>query len=177
MKKILAFAGSNNSASINYQLVEFTASIITTEDVTVLDIRNWDIPMYSIDKDPDQTPKEIVDIISLISEYDGFVISSPEHNGATPAFFKNIIDWLSRRKKNVFNNKPVLLLSTSPGKNGGATNLNYLVNTLPYQGAKVTSSYSLPSFNENFKEGTVIGNQLEELKMSIEKFRESLHAS
>jgi NAD(P)H-dependent FMN reductase len=124
MKKILALAGSNHSASINYQLVEFTVSNFTTEDLTLLDISNWDIPIYSIDKDPNQTPKEILDIISLISQHNGFDISSPEHNGGTPAFLKNIIDWLSRRKKNVFNNKPVLLLSTSPGKKGGATNLN-----------------------------------------------------
>lgn len=173
-KKILAFAGSNHSKSINYQLVEFTSSLMSDLEVLVLDIRNWKLPMYSIDLDPDQTPKEISNLISLIKEYDGFVISSPEHNGATPAFFKNIIDWLSRREKKVFDNKPLLLLSTSPGQGGGANNLKQLVHSLPYQGASVAASFSLPSFYDNFKDGEISGDLLDQLNKSIYEFKESL---
>ena len=87
MKKILAFSGSNHSKSINQQLVNFTASLIDDIDVKVLDIRNWDIPIYSIDMDPDQTPERVSELMQLIEEYDGFIVSSPEHNGGTPAFF------------------------------------------------------------------------------------------
>jgi len=88
MKKILAFAGSNHAQSINYQLIEFTASLIHDADVNVLDIRNLDIPMYSINMDPDQTPEKILESISLIKESDGFIVASPEHNGGTSAFLK-----------------------------------------------------------------------------------------
>ena len=65
MKKILAFAGSNHAMSINYQLIEFTASLFNDFEVKVLDIRSWDIPMYSINMDPDQTPEKITELISL----------------------------------------------------------------------------------------------------------------
>jgi len=171
MKKILAFAGSNNQNSINHQLIEFTASQITNNKVTILDIRHWNVPMYSINMDPDQTPDKITELITLIKEHDGFIISSPEHNGGTPAFFKNIIDWLSRRGDKVFDNKPLCLLSTSPGARGGASNLNYLVNSLPYQGATVEASFSLPSFFDNFKDGNVQGDQLEGLQECIGKFQ------
>ena len=135
MKKILAFSGSNHSKSINQQLVSYTATLIEDFEIKVLDIKSWDIPIYSIDMDPDQTPDRISELIALIQEYDGFIIASPEHNGATPAFFKNIIDWLSRRAKSVFDKKPVLLMSTSPGGGAGANHLKYLVHSLPYQGA------------------------------------------
>ncbi len=104
MKKILAFAGSNHAKSINHQLVEFTASQFTDAEVKVLDVRDWKIPMYSINMDPDQTPEQITELISLIQGSDGFIISSPEHNGGIPAFFKNIIDWLTRRGKKVLMN-------------------------------------------------------------------------
>jgi len=175
MKKILAFAGSNNAQSINHQLVEFTASLIKDVEVNVLDIRDWDVPMYSINMDPDQTPEQITELISLIKTHDAFIISSPEHNGGTPAFFKNIIDWLSRRGEKVFDKKPMFLMSTSPGGKGGANNLKFLIHSLPYQGAMIATSYSLPSFYEHFKEGQIIGDHLGELKESIGEFNEALN--
>ncbi len=174
MKKILAFAGSNHKNSINHQLVEYTASLIDDVEVNVLDIRSWDVAMYSIDMDPDQTPEKITELISLIKASDGFIISSPEHNGGTPAFLKNIIDWLSRRSKKVFDDKPMLLMSTSPGAGGGATNLKFLIHSLPYQGATIAASFSLPSFFDNFKDGKIIGDQLDQLKESIDEFKKAL---
>jgi len=175
MKKILAFAGSNHAMSINHQLIEFTASLFTDFEVKILDIRSWDIPMYSINMDPDQTPEKIFELIALIKTHDGFIISSPEHNGGTPAFFKNILDWLSRRGKNVFDEKPIFLMSTSPGPGAGATNLKYLIHSLPYQGAMIGATYSLPSFFDNFKEEKIDGNHLGELQESIGEFKEVLN--
>ena len=169
-KKILAFAGSNHSKSINYQLTEFAASQIQDFEVRVLDIRNWDLPVYSIDMDPDQTPDQITELIALIQEYDAFIIASPEHNGGTPAFLKNIIDWISRREKKAFGGKPVLMLSTSPGGRGGANNLAALIQTLPYQGANVVANFSLPSFYDNFAGGAVSGEQLEKLQTALQLF-------
>lgn len=172
--KILSFAASNNSKSINYQLVNFVSSLLADIEVTVLDIRQWKVPMYSIDLDGTQAPARIVELISLIKEHDGFIISSPEHNGGTPAFFKNILDWLSRVEKNVFEGKPVFLMSTSPGGGGGATHLKYLIHSMPFQGAKVAATFSLPSFFENFKEGGIVDAHLGELKESIGEFYEAL---
>ena len=175
MKKILAFAGSNHAKSINHQLVEFTASLMTNYEVKVLDIRDWEVPMYSVNMDPDQTPKQITELIALIKAHDGFIISSPEHNGGTPAFLKNIIDWLSRRGDKIFNEKPLLLMSTSPGAGGGASNLKYLIRSLPYQGATIGASYSLPSFFDNFKDGKVVGEQLGEVQKSVGEFKKALN--
>ncbi len=172
MKKILAFAGSNHANSINYQLLEFTATLMNDFEVKILDIRNWDIPMYSINMDPDQTPEKIMELMSLIKEHDGFIISSPEHNGGTPAFFKNILDWLSRRGEKVFDHKPVFLMSTSPGQTGGSNHLKYLIHTLPYQGAKIAASFSLPSFQKNIEDGKITGDYLGQIQESIGKFRE-----
>ncbi len=174
MKKILAFAGSNYSKSMNHQLVNYTASLIDDLEVNVLDIRKWDIPIYSIDMDPDQTPDLISKLIKQIGEYDGFIISSPEHNGGTPAFFKNILDWLSRRGKKVFADKPVLLMSTSPGGGGGATNRKFLEHTLPYQGANIAAAYGLPSFPQNMQDGKLNDEQLKELKAAIQQFTSAL---
>ena len=174
MSKIIAFAGSNHSKSINYQLVSSVAAMMPDEEIQVIDIRHWKIPMYSIDMDPDQTPEEITKLIALITAADGVIISSPEHNGGTPAFIKNILDWLSRRADKVFDRKALFLMSTSPGAGGAATNLKYLIHSLPYQGATIAATFSLPSFYDNFKDGKVIGDHLGELQESIGEFREGL---
>ena len=174
MKKILAFAGSNHSKSINHQLLEFTASLFDDVQVELLDLRNWEVPMYSIDTDPDETPEIITSLIDKIKDSEGFIIACPEHNGGTPAFFKNIIDWLSRRAKKVFEDKPAFLLSTSPGAGGGANNLRYLIGSLPYQGAEVAANFSLPFFPNNFMEGKVVGDQLGLLTESLNEFRKAL---
>ena len=174
MKKILAFAGSNNSKSINHQLVTFAAALLEDVEVEVLDIRTWDVPIYSIDMDPDVTPSLINDLIERIAKADGFIISSPEHNGGPSAFLKNILDWLSRRSKKVFTNKPMLLMSTSPGGGGGANHLGSLVKGLPYQGAKITSTFSLPSFNDNMKDGNMTDEYVSQLKENLDLLKAAL---
>lgn len=174
MKKVLAFAGSNHANSINYQLLEFTSSLVSKAEVTVLDIRAWNIPMYSIDMDAtNETPEQIAELINLIGSHDGFIIASPEHNGNTPAFLKNIFDWLSRRAKKVFNDKPTLLLSTSPGGGGAANNLKLLANSLPFQGASIAATFSLPAFQNNFKDGKVVSEHLGQLQESVKEFEEA----
>lgn len=172
MKKVLAFAGSNHSQSVHAQLINFTASLIKDAEVQVLDIRNWDIPMYSIDMDPDQTPLQITELIGLIQAHDGFILASPEHNGGPSAFLKNILDWVSRRQKNAFDGKPVLTIATSPGPGGGASHLTYYELALPYQGANVAATFSLPSCFETFKDGKVVGEHLTKLEEAVSAFTE-----
>ena len=46
MKKIIAFAGSNSSTSINQALVSHLASTIENCDVTVLELTDYPLPMY-----------------------------------------------------------------------------------------------------------------------------------
>lgn len=176
MKNILAFSGSNHSESINQQLVNYTASLMTDVKVEVLDIRKWEIPIYSIDMDPYQTPADINQLIELIQDNDGFIISSLEHNGTTPAFLKNIIDWLSRRSKNVFEDKPMLLMSASPGKGGGSNGRKYLEQFFPYLGANIIGVFSLPSFNDNMQDTTLDRNLSNILQIELNRFLESIKA-
>ncbi|MEM6644444.1 MAG: NAD(P)H-dependent oxidoreductase [Bacteroidota bacterium] len=174
MSKILAFAGSNHQQSINYKLVNFASTKLSAEEVHLLDIRSWNVPIYSIDHDPDETPSEISQLIDLIKTHHGFVISTPEHNGNISAFLKNILDWLSRRSDQVFEGKPVLLLSTSPGGSGGANSLDYLEKSLPRQGALIASKFSLPSFYQNFREEDLNDEYREKLQTSLSEFKQAI---
>lgn len=162
MKNILAFAGSNSSTSINHKLVTYVSSQIHEHSVKVLQLTNYSVPMYSEDEEKKGFPAMTRGLKQEISEADALIISVNEHNGSWSSFFKNIIDWLSRLDRNFLEGKDILLMSTSPGKRGGLTALEYAKNMLPRFGGNIVESFSFPSFYENFstEENEVINETL-----------------
>ena len=53
--KIIAFAGSNSSKSINKKLVTYASSLFENAEVEILDLRDYQAPVFSVDVE-----KEIV---------------------------------------------------------------------------------------------------------------------
>jgi len=151
MKKIVTIAGSNSSTSINKQLVNYAGSLLKDVQVDYLDLRQYDVPIYKFDDEQkDGIPEEITTLLNLLKSYDAYIIATPEHNGSLPAFFKNILDWLSRANREIFGQKPTLVLSTSPGGYGGAMALKTLANMLSRFDAVIKGEYSLVSFYDNY---------------------------
>ena len=151
MASILAFAGSNSSTSINYQLVRHTISLIKDHDLELLDLVNYPLPMYSEDFERNEGfPNLAQEIHAKIKKADALVISVNEHNGGPSAYFKNLLDWLSRIDRNYMENTKVFLMSTSPGKRGAIGSHAYVEGALPRVGAQVVATFSLSSFNANF---------------------------
>ncbi|WP_286234011.1 NADPH-dependent FMN reductase [Thalassotalea sediminis] len=158
MKKILAFSGSNHSQSINQSLINVAASKVSKHEVTVLDLNDYPLPMYGLDVQAQGFPESATKLRELMSGYDALIIASPEHNGSMPAFLKNVIDWLSRLTTpgNPFFGdtvKPVLLMSTSPGPTGGATNIKTMAELMPWWGGEVKGTYSLGGFFDKYTDG------------------------
>ena len=177
MKKILAFTGSNHSTSINRQVLKYSLTLLDSNrfEITEIDLRDFEPVMLSIDYQNEHgIPTQTIELYNLMQEFDGFMIACPEHNGSVPAFFKNIMDWLSRHDRKFFQDKPVMLLSTSDGANGGKTNLSALAASYPRFSAVISCTFSLPVFKDNFKEGRII-NEEENLKLkeALELFSES----
>ena len=54
----------------------------------------------------------------------------------------------------IFNDKPVMVLTTSPGPRGGSSCREHLVSIIPFRGAKEVFSFGLPSFNDNFDDNS-----------------------
>ena len=73
-----------------------------------------------------------------------------EHNSGPSAYFKNVLDWLSRADRNYLENTQVFLMSASPGKRGAVSAKEYVLNALPRVGGTVVATFSLPSFYANF---------------------------
>lgn len=176
MKKVIAFAGSNSSKSINHQLIEATAKIAEGFEVEVIQLKDYEAPIYGIDLElSNGFPESMSKLKAKFDSAAGFIISSPEHNGSIPAVLKNSLDWISRMGSPIFQDKPVLFMATSPGPRGGASVLKHLLEIMPFRGAKITGSFSLPSFSENFENAALTGEHKTKLSEELAKLHDALN--
>lgn len=149
--KIIGFAASNSSQSINKKLVTCAAKLLHEQDCEILDLNDYELPLFSSDLEakigqPDAA-KKFFDKLGIA---DIIIISFAEHNGSYTAAYKNLFDWCSRIDSKVFQGKSMLMLSTSPGGRGGASVLAQAVASAPFFSGNVKASLSIPSFGDNF---------------------------
>lgn len=149
--KILAFAGSSSSTSINKALVRYAANLIDGAEVELIDLRDYAMPLFSEDLEKEiGLPDEAYKFLKKIDEADVLVISLAEHNASYSVAYKNVYDWASRIEMKVYQNKPMVLMATSPSPRGGMSVLNAAKEAFPYFGADLKATFSLPNFYDNF---------------------------
>lgn len=177
MATILAFAGSNSSTSINFQLVKHTVSLIEDHKVQMLNMANYPFPMYSEDVEKKKGfSNSLVELKNDIQNADGLIISVNEHNSNPSAYFKNLLDWLSRLERKFLEDTIILLMSTSPGGRGGIGALEVTEKLLPRFGAQIITTFSLPSFHANLdsKEGITENDLADAHKKAINQFLDAI---
>lgn len=149
--KVIAFGASTSSTSINKALATYAANLIDGAEVQVLDINNYNVPMFSEDLEKEIGNAEGAQgFLRDLSQADAFVISFAEHNGHYPAAYKNLFDWATRIDREVFKNKPAVYLATSPGPGGAQSVLAAAVGSAPFFAGNVKASVSVPNFYNVF---------------------------
>ena len=170
---LVAFAASSSTKSINKKLVSYAASLLDVTSVEILDLNDYELPLFSEDKEAEIGKPDLAKrFLEKLGNSDAIIISFAEHNGSYTAAFKNLFDWCSRINPKVYQNKPVVLLSTSPGASGAATILSTAINSMPHFAGEVKGSFSLPSFYDNFDVETNVIRDEElaaKLKEEVEK--------
>lgn len=154
--KILAFAASSSTKSINKQLATYAAHKLKSvhdfeTEIEIIDLNEYELPIFSEDREAELGHPELAKtFLAKITESDVIIISFAEHNGSYSVAYKNIFDWASRINSKVFQGKPMMMLATSPGPGGAASVLASAVDSAPFFDGDVKSSFSLPSFHTNF---------------------------
>ena len=149
--KVVAFGASTSKQSINKQLATYVANLVEGAHVEVLDLNKYQLPLFSQDIEAEiGQPEDAKLFLQDIAEADAIVVSFAEHNGSYTAAYKNIFDWASRINMKVFQNKPMIMLATSPGPGGAASVLGAAVNSAPYFDGDVVGSLSVASFFDKF---------------------------
>ncbi len=134
---LLIFAGSTRQQSFNRRLAQATAGIARDAgaEVTLLELSDFDIPMYNADLEAQGTPADVVRLKQILWEHPAWIICSPEYNGSYTALLKNTIDWASspvsgnpewHDGSKPFRGKVVGMLSASNGGLGGLRSQSHL---------------------------------------------------
>jgi len=149
--KLLAFAASSSRQSINKKVATYAAVLVENAQTEILDLNDYEIPIFSEDKEKALgQPALAINFLLKIGNSDAVIISFAEHNGAYTAAYKNLFDWCSRINRDVFQGKPLVFLSTSPGAGGAANVLAAASKSAKYFAGDLKATLSIPSFYENF---------------------------
>lgn len=150
-KKVTCFAASSSRNSINRKLVTYVASLVEDAAVEVLDLNDYELPLFSIDREAELGQPPLAQaFLDKIHASDALIISFAEHNGCYSAAYKNLYDWVSRIQAKVYQDKRMLLLATSPGGRGGQAVLELALSQIPRFGGEIRASLSVPMFMDNF---------------------------
>lgn len=173
--KILAFGASNYSQSINKKLASYIAHQFEENEIEILDLNDYEMPIYGIDRELNEgIPSQAMEFAKKMDEADLIIISLAEYNGSYSVAFKNVLDWVSRvPSRKTFNDKNIFLASTAPGERGGLTVLEVAKITFPYHRGNIVETFSLPFFGSNFDDeiGITDEEKREELAKKIQHIK------
>ena len=161
-KSILAFSGSTREGSVNTKLLHVVAGAARDAgaQVTIADLRDYEMPIYNEDLESEQgLPDSVKKFKDLMKAHEGLLIASPEYNSSFSPLLKNTIDWASRPREGegqleCFRGKVAGLVAASPGYFGGYRGLQQVRYVLGNIGVVVLPDmFSLPNafgaFNED----------------------------
>jgi NAD(P)H-dependent FMN reductase len=128
--RILLIAGSARAAALSVRLREASRREVQAvgAEASVLDLRSLALPVYDGDLEVrDGVPAGALTLRDAFGRADGLLFVTPEYNAFPTPLSLNAFDWLSRVQASgdspagmaVVANKPVALVSTSPGAFGG----------------------------------------------------------
>ena len=124
--RILAFAASLRSASLNHKLIQLAARLAAREgaEVDVVRFREFDMPLYDGDEDAAHgLPEGARKLQRRVEGAAALMIAVPEYNYSIPGPLKNAIDWVSRARPMPWRGRAVYLMSTAPSAMGGVRGL------------------------------------------------------
>jgi len=135
--RLLVMAGSARHGSLNLRLATAAAALAREAGASVetLDLRALQLPLYDGDLEAASgVPDAALRLLEAIRTADALLLVTPEYNGFPTPLLINAFDWLSRLSPTderpaglaVTANKPVALLSASPGPLGGLRSMNFL---------------------------------------------------
>ena len=108
--KLVAIVGTNAKHSYNRLLLKYMAKHFAKEaDIEILEIT--DVPMFN--ETDDQTESAVIQTFNTkITEADGVIIATPEHNHTIPSSLNSLTEWLSFNIHSL-TGKPIMIVGAS----------------------------------------------------------------
>ena len=184
MPRILALAGSYRANSYNRRVlsVAVEGTRAAGADVTVLDLRDYPLPVLNMDDvEENGFDENALRLQEILAAHDGILVASPEYNGSIPGGLKNAIDWASRQSakyglNEVFRGKVAAMITASPGSFGGIRCLGHLRGVFSILGVNVLPSEIAVTFVGQKFEGNNTEMTDDKMKKILEKLGADLTA-
>ncbi|TKT82396.1 NAD(P)H-dependent oxidoreductase [Aquamicrobium sp. LC103] len=174
--KILVFAGSTRSGAFSGRVADVAQKELAVQGAEVTRISLADYPLPLMDQDLERehgVPENGLKLARLFAAHDGILIATPEYNGSFPPLLKNVIDWVSRVRKD--NGKPlrpypgraVAICSSSDGHFAGIRSAAHLRAVLAHiQMEVVAPQCSIPHAGEAFDENGDFRDEAQRRRMA-----------
>jgi NAD(P)H-dependent FMN reductase len=124
--KILVFAGSIRSGSMNARLAALATKefALAGADVTRISLLDFPMPLYDGDLESRSGPPEsAISLKKMMMLHQGVFIASPEYNASITPLLKNTLDWVSRVREG--REPPLAAYKDRAFALGGASNGQY----------------------------------------------------
>lgn len=168
-RRLLVIPASARTGSLNVRLARHAATTAQAAgwQTQLLDLRALALPVYDGDLEAAEgVPAGALALQQAIADCEAVLVVTPEYNGFPTPLFVNAFDWLSRIQASTGRpaglattaDKPVGLLSASPGPLGGLRSMNFVRQYLQMAFAMlvVPQQFALGKANEAFDaEGTL----------------------
>ncbi len=173
--KILVFAGSARSESLNKKLAHVAANAVRDAgaEATFIDLEDYPMPVYHGDlEEKSGLPENCRRLKQVFLEHDALLLVSPENNASVSALMKNTLDWISRQDGEQsgllpYKGKVAALMAASPGGFGGLRGLVHLRQILQNFNVLVLSEqFVLPRAHEAFSENNVLKDTKQSVAIS-----------
>lgn len=180
--KILAFAGSARSDSLNQRLLDAAVAIAREAglETTAIRLADYPLPLYHQDQEADHgLPENAVRLQQLFIDHTGLLLACPEYNSSITPLLKNTIDWVSRPagpdapRLAAYRGKVAALVGASPGALGGLRGLRHVREILSNIGVLVVpGQFALSSAQAAFDEAGHLADEKQQamLRTCIEQF-------
>jgi chromate reductase, NAD(P)H dehydrogenase (quinone) len=195
--KIIAFAGSVRTGSINRDVLSIAAvgaasgATVQGAVVETVDLKDYEMPLYDADLHRAHgVPETVRALRERMRGAQGLLIASPEYNASLTPLLKNTIDWLSQSVESgvgagsgrmPFEGKIVGLMGASAGGFGTIRALPHVSYILSNLGAIVLPVLAVPHADKLRNADGSIANEraaksLEALGVQVAKIASAIHA-
>lgn len=167
--RLLVLSGSARQGSLNRRLAQAAAALAAEAGLEPVpyDAAALRMPLYDGDLEAASgVPDEARAFFDALRSTDALLLATPEYNGFPTPLILNAFDWLSRLQPQgdrpaglaATTNRPVGLLSASPGPLGGLRSMNILRQYLQMslQMIVVPQQFALSKAHEAFEDSGVL---------------------
>lgn len=150
--KVIGFTEGSSNFSIADPLVVYALSLFGLMETENVNLSELHVPDYSRNlAEVSAIPAHLKILSEKVTKANLLVIALTDQGEADHAIFNNVYAWLSHiSNRNVFAQKPILLLTTALGNDTGEVVLATGIEKFTQGGSEVWDTYSLPNFKAHW---------------------------